>query len=171
MHDSPEHCHGPDHRHHHMKLPGFVPDENTPQADRSYLALRDASRAMKQALMKRLAEKDAHPGQAVCLWALSAKDGMSQAELAEVLGIARPTVTTMLQKMEKSGLVERRVDTEDQRYTRIYLTDAGRAQYEDLQAVRAQLVDSAMERLTHAELVELERLLVLVTENIEKGLA
>lgn len=175
MHPDPQHCHG-----HPGKIPGhpgpvnlpeMTVDENTPQPYRTYYAMRDVLRAQKNLMARRLGDNDTHPGQAICLWALAANDGMAQSELADVLGIARPTVTTMLQKMERAGLVERRVDADDQRYTRIYMTEGGRELHERLRAVHAEMVETTIGRLSEKDQVELERLLLMVAENIERGLA
>ena len=44
---------------------------------------------------------------------LSVNDGITQRDLAEALHVARPTVTKMLNAMEKAGLVRRRPDAAD----------------------------------------------------------
>ncbi len=189
MHSHSEHCHGGpgslghahggdagshphgSHGHGAMNLPEMTVDENTPQAFRTFYALRDTLRAQKHLFMVRLGGKNTHPGQAICLWALSRNDGIAQSELADMLGIARPTVTTMLQKMERAGLIERRVDESDQRFTRIYMTDDGRALHEELEAVHTEMVETTIGALPGDDQKELERLLTLVTESIERSLA
>ena len=170
MHSDSEHCHGHV-KHPPLNLPGMTADENSPPSLRAYIALKDACRAQRHLVMRRLADEDSHPGQAVGLMVLAANDGITQSELADMIGIARPTVTTMLQKMERAGLVERRVDEDDQRYTRIFVTDAGYTLHERLREVHDEMVDTAMASLPEADQLELERLLTLVTENIERGLA
>lgn len=170
MHPHSEHCHGHA-KHAPLNLPGMTADENSPPALRAYIALKDACRAQRYLVMRRLAEEDSHPGQAVGLMVLAANDGITQSELADMIGIARPTVTTMLQKMERAGLIERRVDEDDQRYTRIYVTDAGHTLHERLRDVHDEMVLTAMGPLSEVDQLELERLLLLVSENIERGLA
>ena len=169
MHSHSERCHA--HGHGPVNLPEMTVDENTPQPFRTYYAMRDVFRAQKHLMVKRIGDKNTHPGQAICLWALSKNDGISQSDLADILGIARPTVSTMLQKMERAGLVERRVDESDQRYTRIHMTPAGRALHDELQAVHAEMVETTIGPLTDEDQIELERLLLLVTQNIERGMA
>ena len=68
-----------------------------------------------------------HVGQDHLLWQLWKKDGASQTELSELMGIEPPTVTNMVQKLEVDGLVTRLKDTLDARVTRVFLTDEGRA--------------------------------------------
>lgn len=160
-----EHCtptHGPGHPH----PPDIPVDENAPLTYHVYHEMRSVLRVHKQLLMRKLAEKDTHPGQAITLWVLSNHDGLTQGELAQMLSVAQPTVTVMLNKMEQAGLVERRFDADDRRYRRIWLTEAGRALQAELGAVHADVVESTMAGLTEAELTELMRLLRRIGENL-----
>ena len=74
------------------------------------------------------AEQGGRPGRAGVLRVLTKHEGISQRELADLLHLSPPTVTTMLQKMEQDALIERWTDETDQRLTRIRLTQAGRRQ-------------------------------------------
>lgn len=67
-------------------------------------------------------EEGLPPAQAGAMRVIIRNPGLSQRELADRLHIQRATATVMLQKMEKSGYVERRPDKEDQRIFRIYPT-------------------------------------------------
>ena len=60
-------------------------------------------------------DRDMHPGQAFCLRLVVENDGMPQRDLAAGLHIAAPTISRMLQSMEKAGLVKRLQDVADQR--------------------------------------------------------
>ena len=70
-------------------------------------------------------------------------DGVRQGVLAERLGIEGPSVVPLVDRMERSGLVERRTDPSDRRGRTLHLTDAGRAlairAEEHADAVRARL--------------------------------
>src|SRR5512147_378522 len=68
-----------------------------------------------------------YQGQPPLLRQLWGQEGLTQTELAERLKLAPATVTKMLQRMEKTGFIARRPDSEDQRISRVYLTEAGRA--------------------------------------------
>ena len=59
-----------------------------------------------------------------CLWN---QDGLSQKEIADLLGIQAATATRMVIRMERSGFVLRETDAEDQRVSHVYLTDLGRS--------------------------------------------
>jgi len=111
-----------------------------------------------------------HPGQAGVLWALGSEEGLSQRELAEKVRLAPPTVTAMLQKMERGGLIERTADETDQRVTRIRLTDAGRALNRDLRAAHGTYIASIIGSMPKADRRELARLLDSLSENIKAAL-
>jgi MarR family transcriptional regulator, organic hydroperoxide resistance regulator len=110
-------------------------------------------------MMRMLAANGTHPGQAMCLRVLAVNDGAAQRDLADMLHVARPTITKMLQSMEKSGLVERRADEADQRLTRVYLTGAGRAAEKEMSVVAAEYVNATIATLPEDDRRELARLL------------
>ena len=124
----------------------------------------------RQLMVRRLAEHGAHPGQAFCLRELAHDDGITQSDLAERLRVARPTVTVMLQKMEKAGLIERRSDEQDQRYTRIYLTDAGRRLQDDMHRQLDEMISDVVSPLSEKDQAELLRLLNALNDNIALAL-
>jgi MarR family transcriptional regulator, transcriptional regulator for hemolysin len=56
---------------------------------------------------------------------LSRNDGMTQRQLADALDVGKASVGTFLEKLEASGLVERRDDPIDKRAKRVYMARAG----------------------------------------------
>ena len=56
---------------------------------------------------------------------LSRRDGMTQTALAADLDLTKVAIGGLLDRMEASGLVERRADPKDGRARRVYLTKAG----------------------------------------------
>lgn len=76
---------------------------------------------------QRLDDTGLHRGQPRVLFALKAQDGRSHSELAEFLEVTPATVTNTIKRMEQAGFVERRRSQDDERVSRVYLTDAGRA--------------------------------------------
>lgn len=80
-----------------------------------------------------LSETGIHPKQMPLLMQLSRKEGMSQKEISANLHISAPTVAVSMKRLEKSGLIERKSDEQDQRRIRIYLTERGRELIEKAQ--------------------------------------
>jgi len=72
-----------------------------------------------------LNEHEVYPGQPPLMLALAREGGQSQNELARRLEIKPATLTVMLNRMEKNGLVRREADPADLRISRIYLTAKG----------------------------------------------
>jgi DNA-binding MarR family transcriptional regulator len=105
-------------------------------------------------------------GQPGVLEALVEEDGLSHSELAAWMHVAPATITKMIQRMEKSGYVERREDPEDLRISRVYLTEAGRAIRADLQTVFKAVDAETFAGFSAAERAELERLLSKIRLNL-----
>jgi DNA-binding MarR family transcriptional regulator len=123
-------------------------------------------------LISRLVDADqgVHPGQIFCLRVASAHDGISQRELADELHVAAPSISRMLQGMEKAGLVERRDDERDQRVTRVYVTERGRALEVKFRGVVAGYVKDTIGRLPEADRRELIRLLGAFSATLEAAI-
>ena len=67
-----------------------------------------------------------HVGQEMILCALWGSEGVTQTELAECLLIQPATVTNALKRLERKGFVYRREDSDDQRVSRVFVTEEGR---------------------------------------------
>ncbi len=78
-------------------------------------------------------------GQPPVLKTLSHQDGLSHSELARRLHVKPATITQMIKRMEQAGFVRRRRDTNDERVSRVYLTELGRAIQGDLDCVLASI--------------------------------
>lgn len=152
-------------------LPSVELDGVDELSTRVFRAFHRALRLHRHLAIAVLSGHDSHPGQAICLRFLSANDGITQRDLADALHLARPTVTKMLQAMEKAGAIERRVDDADQRLTRVYLTAAGRKLEIELRAVSATLINETIGGLSEDDRRQLERLLDALSGNIEAALA
>ncbi|WP_017315652.1 MarR family winged helix-turn-helix transcriptional regulator [Mastigocladopsis repens] len=113
-----------------------------------------------------LAELGLHTGQETLLMHLWEKDGLIQCELALLMQVEAPTLTKMIHRMEKAGLLERRKDEEDARICRIYLTDEGRSLQEPVTCVWNLLEKRILANLTLEEQLLFRRLLLQVRDNL-----
>lgn len=84
---------------------------------------------------------------------------LAPSELAKIAGVTRATISMMLSRMKRDGLVTESAAEADGRQKRIRLTDAGRALMAELFPRHYQRVSQIMGRLTEAEQEELIRLL------------
>ncbi|MDT4906273.1 MAG: MarR family transcriptional regulator, organic hydroperoxide resistance regulator [Pseudonocardiales bacterium] len=106
-------------------------------------------RAAADAAMRR---HGLHLGQNLLLAMLWEQDGQTPGELAAAAAVTTPTVVKMATRMAVAGLLTRRRDERDNRLVRLWLTDAGRALHEPIEAERA-----ALEAAITADLTEPER--------------
>ncbi len=77
------------------------------------------------------------------LGALSAREGVTMTELAQLVLFKQPTLTKAIDRMERAQLVERRTASVDRRRTLVYLTEQGRRAAAPL-LLRARQHDSAV---------------------------
>jgi DNA-binding MarR family transcriptional regulator len=116
----------------------------------------------------RLEELGLHGGQQFVLCALWNEEGISHSELADWLHVHPATVTNALKRMERAGFVERRADPQDQRVSRVYLTDAGHKIQDAVERVWAELEANAFEGFSEEERETLQGLLERVLENLRE---
>jgi DNA-binding MarR family transcriptional regulator len=114
-----------------------------------------------------LAAAGLHAGQEQFLSSLWAVDGLTQVELAQNMCVQPPTVNKMLSRLEAAGLVERRLDPDDNRFSRVYLTAQGRKVKHDVEQAFAKLEARVVANLSLEERVILRRLLLQVNENLK----
>lgn len=108
-----------------------------------------------------------YPGQVPILNVLNRRDGYSQRELAELLGVKPPTVTVSINRLEKSGILCRKQDENDQRVTRIYLTDKGREAIQQAMSLVKKMEDAVFGDFSEAELVQMRQFFQQILSNIE----
>jgi DNA-binding MarR family transcriptional regulator len=105
-------------------------------------------------------------GQPPLLWTLAAEPGLAHSELAARLHVTPATVSKMVSRMEKLGILETRDDVEDQRISRVFLTPAGQALHAQAGTVGEQLGAEAFESFTAADLAQLEGYLRQIHANL-----
>ena len=103
------------------------------------------------------------------LYVLWQKDGISIKTLSEQCGLAITSLTSMLERMEKQGLLRRESDEKDKRKTLLFLTDRAYALREDYEAVSAQMGAVFYEGFSEEEIRLFESFLRRVLDNLEGG--
>lgn len=113
-----------------------------------------------------LADIGLHAGQEMFLLRLWGHDGQTQSQLVEQLHVQPATISKMLDRLELAGLVERRPDAEDNRVSRVYLTDASRSLEGPVCSAWNDLEERTVTGLTLEERILLRRLLLQVLQNL-----
>jgi len=93
--------------------------------------------------------------------------GMRLRDLGERLFIQPPSVTGVVDRLEREGLVARSKEEEDLRVRRVRLTDEGRAVIERVLAVHAGEIQALMRGLTLRQQATLARLLDQLDDHLK----
>jgi DNA-binding MarR family transcriptional regulator len=109
-----------------------------------------------------------HRGQPHVLNALQEQDGLTHSNLARQMRRTPATITKMIQRMERAGFVQRKPDAEDQRVSRVYLTDAGRAVQGEMMEVLRRLEGETFDGFTPEEQALLRRFFLRVRDNLTR---
>jgi DNA-binding MarR family transcriptional regulator len=95
-------------------------------------------------------------------------DEISQAELARRLDMEGALLTRFVKQMEADGLVTRRVDPTDNRFTLVRLAPAGQAALEKMDALGEAFGSQLLEGLSAAELESLVRAMKRIWGNLAR---
>lgn len=96
-------------------------------------------------------KEDPHHGQGKVLVMLAENDGVSQKLLTEQSGIRPASLSELIIKLERNGLVERQRNEEDKRNRNVYLTDDGRALAETIKSRKDESADFLFDALSEEE--------------------
>ena len=103
------------------------------------------------------------------LYVLWQEDGVTISQLSSRTSLANTTLTSMLDRMEQSGLITREASPRDRRALLIRLTDAARALQADYERISQQMNDLYYEGFTEDEVRQLEGYLTRILANLEGG--
>ena len=119
---------------------------------------------------KILSEKniDAFNGaQGRILYVLWQEDGIPIRALSDRCGLAITSLTTMLERMEKQGLITRLQDTKDKRKTLLYMTDKAHELKQDYDSVSLRMGQIYYQGFSEEEIVRFEGYLDRISRNLE----
>lgn len=115
-----------------------------------------------------ITERGIQPTQMPFLIMLYRHDGCSQKEMAQWLRIKPPTVNVSIQRLEKSGVVERRHDETDRRIARIYLTEEGKNILQEILEDVEETEKIMFGNFSDTELCLLRRFFEQILKNMEE---
>jgi DNA-binding MarR family transcriptional regulator len=130
------------------------------------MALIRTHRAFRQSGERKLARLGLRLGQELILLQLAAHEALSQTGLAGRLGVEQATISIMLGRMEKAGLVQRRTDQADARVTRVCATRKGRSLLAPVRQLWREQERNLLKGLTAEDRRTLGRLLARVRANL-----
>lgn len=89
-------------------------------------SLKTTMKKVERHITQRFDEYGINLAQSFIIFSLLERDGCTLTEIGNRAHIENSSLTTMVDKLEKSGLVERRLDSADRRVIRVFLTDKGK---------------------------------------------
>ena len=95
--------------------------------DSFHFLLMISQASVQKAIMRRLRDTGLSPGQPKVLEYLEENDGARPGEIAKASHTEPPSLTSVLSRMEHSGLITRSGPTDDRTPVRIFATDLGKS--------------------------------------------
>ena len=128
--------------------------------------LSDVARSMRTYIDQRAREHGTTRAQWAVLIRLDRQEGMTQAEMAEVLEIQPISLVRLIDRLCDQDLVERRPHPQDRRANRLYLTDKGRTMIVQLAPLAREIAGDVLDSLSESDIADLLLKLLRIKENI-----
>lgn len=112
---------------------------------------------------------DAFSGeQGKILFVLWQKDKITQKELATETGLAKNTITVMLEKMEKNDLIRRITDENDKRKSLVILTEHAKSLKKSFDEISDEMLKKVYKGFSEEEIDKYEEYLHRIIRNLEE---
>ena len=134
--------------------------------DFSYQLMKMQSLFHKQ-LLKGLEDTNLSTGQPKVLAYLKSHEGKCQKEVAEACLIEPGSLTILLNRMEKQGMIERRFQGGNRKTRYIYLTDFGKEMADKVIACFYEVENMAFNGFTEEEIKSFRELSEKIANNLE----
>ena len=130
--------------------------------------VRSTAKAFESAFDQQLRKKvDITVAQSRVIGALAlVKDGMTQKEIANRIGVEASTIVPIIDKLEEQGIVIRRPDHNDRRNNLIFLAGKSEAKWELIIECAVELEKASCQGLSQEELEITKRTLCKISQNV-----
>lgn len=118
-----------------------------------------AVRKVSKAYRDEIAHYGLTHGQFFMLVAVMEEEGLLPSELAEKVAQDRPTATGLLDRLEKDGWIERKIDRRDRRTLRIHLTPHARKHRESIMKLFEETNQRFINRFSRKEWSQMQSFL------------
>ena len=142
---------------------GAVPVDS-PDRRRLPPLLRRAWYGLNQAFRRRIAHLGVTPDQFTVMRTLLETGGITQRELTQLMSSDPNTVASLLERMERAGLLERRPHEKDRRARRLHLQPAGKRKYHQAREIAVALQTELLSVLPEKKREEFLEHLALVAD-------
>lgn len=104
--------------------------------------------------------------QAWALAYLSRRDGLTQSDLADDMGLGKVTLSGLIDRLEDVSMVERRPDPTDRRTKRIFVTKEGRRVIKEMRALTLESNKSMLAGIEAHEVLQVLDVLGRLNKNL-----
>ena len=137
----------------------------TPENNFGYL-LHDVTRQLRKHFDRRATRLELTRAQWRALKSIRRDEGLSQKDLAEYLDMEPIAIGRVLDRLEKTGFIERRPDPDDRRRWRLYLLPKAHAVVDEMEIIAGELRDDAMRGIDRDDFETLLRVLTQLKDNL-----
>ncbi|OYD08595.1 MarR family winged helix-turn-helix transcriptional regulator [Paludifilum halophilum] len=148
-----------------MDEKGKLPKELVTEIER---VVREISVIIKRKGRDLLTEFPITPPQFTALLWLNEEGDMTIGELSQKMYLACSTMTDLVDRMEKNGVVERVRDSRDRRVVRIHLLEKGSSIIRDVLEARQAYLSEILSHFTEGEVREMAKQLSLLHREMNK---
>ena len=131
--------------------------------------INETARAIRRAFDHRAADFGVTRVQWKVLARLKRQPGLRQVELADILEMEPITLCRIIDRLEETGLVERKADPLDRRAWRLEVTAKAEPLIRKLKGVAAELTADALSGVTATEIEQFRRDLNKIRGNVATG--
>lgn len=131
-----------------------------------FYMLHDATRQIRKHFDRRATRLELTRAQWRALKSIGRSEGLSQTELADLLDMEPIPVGRVVDRLEKSGFVERRPDPSDRRRWRLYLQPKAHAVVDEMEVIAQGLREDALRGIAAPELDATMRVLGRIKANL-----
>jgi MarR family transcriptional regulator for hemolysin len=139
---------------------------DAPERRRLPILLRHAWYGLNQAFRRRIAHIGVTPDQFTVMRTLLEKqnEGLIQSELTRLMASDPNTIASLIERMEKAGLVEREKHEKDRRAFRLLMTAVGKRKYNQAREVALELQSEILSVLPEEKREEFLEQLTIVAD-------
>lgn len=106
--------------------------------------------------------------QGVILYSLWNNKELTIKEIGKITGLAKTSLTSMLDRMEEKGLIRRKDNSEDKRSIKIMLTDKAKELEKDYNDISNKMSNIFYKNFSDKEINEIENYLERIISNLEE---
>ena len=119
-------------------------------------------------LLQKAGIEEFNGAQGRILYVLWQEDGLPIIELSKRTGLAKTTLTSMLDRMDEKGFLERVVDNKDRRMIRIFLTSKAKVLNDQYNEVSSEMSQIFYKNFSDEEIITFEKALEKILYNLEQ---